>query len=371
VSATDGEAEAWRGRARAFAEERVAPVSERIDREDRVPPELLRELAQRGFMGLGLPEAYGGRPAGSAALAAVLEEIGRANAALATMLSVHLSVAAAPIDRFGTPEQRERFLRPLAEGRELGAFALTEPSAGSDAASLRCRYVAEDGGYRLTGTKTFITDADLAGIVLAFATRDPSLGHRGVTAFVVPAGTAGFSVAARLPKLGLHGSTTTEIVFDGAHLPADQRLGEEGRGFGVAMEALTGGRIGIAACALGTARAAFEAMREAVAAQPEDWKRAELARAYVELEASSALVRAAAAEKDAGRPFVRAASAAKLAASRAAVRIASRGLDVAGRPAASAGSVWERLLRDARVFPIVEGTTEIQELILGRELLSP
>lgn len=359
----------WRGRARRFAEAQVAPRSEAIDRADAVPAELLEGLRREGFPGLGLPEAFGGRGGSALAMAAVLEEIARANAALATMLAVHLSVAAAPIARWGTEAQQERWLRPLAEGHVLGAFALTEPSVGSDAARLQCRYTSVDGGYRLRGSKMFITDADIAGTVLAFATRDPAAGHRGITAFLVAAGTRGFSVAQRLPKLGLHGSTTTELVFDDAFLPADARLGEEGEGFRVAMEALAGGRVGIAACALGTARAAFEAMRAAARERPEDWKRSEVARAFVDLEAAAALVRTAAEAKDAGLPFVTRASAAKLAASRAAVGIASRGIDVAGRPAGRAGSVWERLLRDARVFPIVEGTTEIQELILGRELV--
>ena len=359
----------WREAAREFARSRVTPISSEIDRNDRVPPSLLHELSASGFMGLGLPEAFGGTGGGAAAVAAVLEEIAYGNGAVATMLSVHLAVAAAPVAQWGTPAQKERYLRPLAAGTMLGAFALTEPSVGSDAARLTTRYVREAGGYRLTGSKTFITDADLAGMVLTFATRDPALGRPGISAFLVPKGTVGFRVAAHLPKLGLHGSTTTELHFDAAALDAEAMLGPEGDGFRIATESLAGGRVGIAACALGVARAALDTMGDAIRADPDDWKRAAYARAFVEVESAAALVAAAATAKDAGAPYVPLASAAKLAASRAAVTVASRGIDVAGRGAGTEGSRAAQLLRDARVFPIVEGTTEIQELILGRELL--
>ncbi len=370
--ATDGDVApggAWRDRARHFAERWLLPSAEAIDREDRVPRELLEELGREGLLGVGLTPEYGGRAGSTADVAAVLEELARGSPAVATMVAVHLSVAAAPVERWGTAEQKERFLRPLAEGRVIGAFALTEASAGSDAARIGCRYEAVPGGFRIRGAKLFITDADLAGVILAFATRDPALGHRGISAFLVSAGTPGLSVTQRLDKLGLRGSTTTELFFDGVALPPDSRLGPEGEGFTVAMEALAGGRIGIAACALGTARAAYEVLVETVRNDPSDAHRAEVARAFVGLEAASGLVGAAASARDAGRPYVATASAAKLAASRLAVEIASKGLELAGRPGARAGSAAERLWRDARVFPIVEGTTEIQELILGRELL--
>ncbi len=363
------EAGDWRGRAHRFAEEHLAGAAEAIDRDDRIPADLLGRLASAGFLGLEIPESLGGRGGRSVDTAAVLEELARASPAVATMVAVHLAVCAAPIAQHGTPAQHQEYLRPLAEGRVLGAFALTEASAGSDAAHLACRYAAIDGGYRLDGAKMFITDADLAGVILAFATRDPSLGARGISAFVVTPGVPGFSVAQRLDKLGLHGSTTTEVVFQGARLPAGARLGPEGEGFRIAMEALAGGRIGIAACALGTARAAFEGLEAAIQLHPSDAARAELARGFVGLEAAAALVREAAEARDRTEPFVPKASAAKLAASRLAVDLAGRAFEVAGAEAARSGSRWDRVWRDARVFPIVEGTTEIQELILGRSLL--
>ncbi|MGI0155295.1 MAG: acyl-CoA dehydrogenase family protein, partial [Thermoplasmata archaeon] len=210
-----------------------------------------------------------------------------------------------------------------------------------------------------------------AGVVLVFATHDPALGARGISAFIVPPGTTGFSVAQRLDKMGLRGSETTELVLRDVRLPPDSMLGPEGAGLKVALSSLAGGRVGIASCALGVAQAAFDEMLRCVRSDDAEWKRVRLSQAYSELAAARALVNVAAERKDAGAPFVREASVAKLVASRAAVAIASAGIDVAGPEGARAGHPAERLLRDARVFPIVEGTTEIQELILGRSLLSP
>lgn len=320
-------------------------------------------------MGLGIPAEWGGSGGTAMGIAAVLEELAAANAAVATDLSVHLSVCAAPILRWGSDAQRTRFLRPLAQGRFLGAFALTEPGVGSDAARLSTRYERVADGFRLRGSKMFITNGATAAVVLAFATRDPALGARGISAFLVPQGTSGYSVAQRLDKMGIRGSETTELVFDHALLPHDGLLGAEGEGLAIALGALAGGRIGIAACALGVASAAFDEMCRSARRRAHEEDRACVARAYVELESARALVEIAARLKDSGRPFELAASAAKLAASRAAVSIASVGLDIAGLEGTRVGHPAERLLRDARVFPIVEGTTEIQERLLGRALI--
>ena len=359
----------WRQRARRFVSERLAPIAADIDRTDQVPSDLMAILGREGFTGLGIPAEWGGSDGNSESTAAVLEELAGASAAVATDLSVHLSVCAAPILRWGTDAQRTRFLRPLAAGRFLGAFGLTEPGVGSDAARLATRYERAPNGFRLRGSKMFITNGASAAVVLAFATRDPALGSRGISAFLVPQGTPGYSVAQRLDKMGIHGSETTELVFEDAHLPEDALLGAEGEGLSIALGALAGGRIGIAACALGVARAAFEEMCRSARLRSHEEDRACVARAYVELESARALVEAAARAKDAGRPFEIAASAAKLAASGAAVSIASVGLDIAGPAGTRAGHLAERLLRDARVFPIVEGTTEIQERLLGRSLI--
>jgi butyryl-CoA dehydrogenase len=365
------DAAAWRARARAFAAERIAPIAAEIDRSDRVPDALLAPLAAAGFLGLGVPKAWDGSAGDTRSISAVLEELSYGSAAIGVLVSVHLAVCAHPILEWGTDSQRERFLRPLARGERIGAFALTEPGAGSDTAGLTTRYVRASDGFVLRGTKMFTSNGVTAGTILVFATRDVALGHRGISAFVVPPGTPGFSVAQRLDKLGLHGSETCELVLDGVPLPAESLLGPEGGGLKVALGALTAGRVGIASCALGVAQRAFDALRDAAQQRPEDWKRTALAETYTEVAAARALVERAAERKDAGAPYVREASVAKLAAARAAFSVASRGIDVAGPEGARAGAAAERLFRDARVFPIVEGTTEIQELILGRQLLDP
>ena len=359
----------WRERAHRFAVAEVEPRAERIDREDRVPEEVVRGLAEEGFLGLGIPPAWGGRAGDARSTVAVLEELSRASAAVGVMVAVHLSVCAAPILTWGTDAQRERFLPSLARGERLGAFGLTEPGAGSDTARLATRYSKEASGFRLRGTKTFISNAVRSGLVLIFATSDPTLGHRGISAFIVPSGTEGFSVAQQLNKLGLRGSETTELVLEDVRLPADSLLGPEGEGLRVALGALQGGRVGIASCALGVAEAAFAELLRSVEDDDAEWKRTVLARAFADLCSARALVARAAEARDVGAEYANDASVAKLVASRAAVQIASAGVDVAGNRGVRSGAVAERLLRDARVFPIVEGTTEIQELILARGLL--
>jgi len=337
-----------------------------------VPDELVRALADAGFLGLGIPTAWEGSGGDTRCAVAVFEELSRASAAIGVLVAVHLSVCSVPILTWGTDLQRDRFLRPLARGEKVGAFGLTEPSVGSDTARLRTRYSKDATGFTLEGTKMFISNGASAGIVLLFATGDPALGHRGISAFIVPPGTPGFSVEQRFEKLGLRGSETVELVLHEVHLPPESLLGSEGQGLHVALGALQGGRVGIASCALGVAEAAFEEMRRSVAAHDDaDWKRTALARAFANLSSARALVVRAAEAKDAGKPYVLDASAAKLVASRAAVEIAAAGVDVAGQQGPRERAVAERLLRDARVFPIVEGTTEIQELILARSLLSP
>jgi len=361
----------WRRKAAEFADRVLVPAAGKIDRDDLVPDAIVRALAAEGFLGLGIPPEWGGTGGSARATVAVLEEFARASATIAVLVAVHTSVCATPLLDWGTTAQKERFLRPLARGERLGAFGLTEPGAGSDAAGLRTRYVREADGFVLKGSKMFISNAVSAGVVLVFATRDPALGRKGVSAFVVPPGTTGFSVAQRLDKLGLRGSETTELVLDGVRLPPEAMLGPEGDGLKVAFRGLAGGRVGIASCALGVARAAFEEMRRNVRAEDAEWKRTILAQAYSDLMAARALVERAASLKDSGVPYSTDASVAKLVASRAAVSIAYSGVDVAGFEGTRSGSTAERLLRDARVFPLVEGTTEIQELILARSLLAP
>ncbi len=363
----------WEERAERFAREWVLPRAGGWDSEDDMPPEVVRELARERFLGLTIPPRYGGSGADTRALAEVLERLAFGSLAVATLVSVHLSVAAAPIEARGTPAQKERYLPALAEGSMVGAFALTEPAVGSDAQHLQTRYRRKAGGFVLDGTKMFITNGKSAGVVLAFATRDVGLGARGISAFLVPQGTPGFVPGQRLEKMGLRGSETMELVFRDCELPLDSLLGEEGEGFAIAMEALEGGRIGIAACSLGVAEAALEALKAGLPSDPEPWQRSVVARSFVDVEAARALVEKAARLKDAGEPFSGAASAAKLYASQAAFRVASQALDAVGWEAVdrTRRHRLEQLFRDARVLSIVEGTTEIQERILGRRLLGP
>ncbi len=353
---------------RAFAARSIAPLAEEIDRSDRLPSEVFSALAGEGLTGLGIPPEWGGIGGGTRALSVVLEEISRVSPTVGTDLSVHLSVCAAPIHRWGNDAQRARWLRPLASGEILGAFALSEPGVGSDAAHLATRYERTENGVRITGSKMFITNGRSAGVVLAFATIDPARGSHGISAFLVPRGTPGFSVGQPLDKLGLRGSETNELVFDRAELPEDALLGPEGEGLSIALGALVGGRIGIASCALGVARAGFDQLRAAVARNPDDDRRARLARAWADLSSARALIEKAAEAKDAGRPYELAASTAKLVAARVAESIAHEAVEVIGPPATLRGHPAERILRDARVFPIVEGTTEIQERIVGKML---
>lgn len=359
----------WRSWARSFVDRSILPFASQIDREDRLPANLLETMAAEGFLGLNLPTEYGGFGCDTRSTAAVFEELARGSAAVAVTVSVHLSVCGVPIAEWGTPEQRSRFLPDLASGRSLGSFALTEPGVGSDTQRLETRYETDGGGYRIRGSKMFISNGRAGGTVLVFATRDPTLGSHGITAFVVRHGTPGLRIASRMEKLGMRGSDTTELVFDNVLVDAGAQLGLEGSGLRIALGALTGGRVGIASCALGVAQAAFdELLVNARATGPVDG-RSSAARAFAELSAARAIVFQAAEARDAGRPYAELASAAKLFASQIAVRIANAGVDLAGRAGVSDGARAGQLLRDARVFPIVEGTTEIQEHILGRSLL--
>lgn len=367
----DRERSSWRERTEQFAREWIEPRARGWDLEDDMPSEVVRELARQRLLGLAIPPEYGGSGADTWTLAQVLERLAFGSLAVATLVAVHLSVAAAPIEARGTPAQKERYLPALAQGTMVGAFGLTEPAVGSDAQRLQTRYRRQDGKFVLEGTKMFITNGKSAGVVLTFATRDPSLGARGISAFLVPQNTPGFVSGQRLEKMGLRGSETMELVFQDCELPLEALLGEEGQGFAIAMDALEGGRIGIAACSLGVADAALEALRTGLPTYPEPWQRSILARSFVEVEAARALVEKAARLKDAREEFSGAASAAKLYASQAAFRVASWGLDALGWEAVdrSGRHRMEQLFRDARVLSIVEGTTEIQERILGRRLL--
>ncbi len=363
----------WRERAQTAVRDFVTPLADSIDRAHAVPHSVQQRLAEEGFFGLSIPTQYGGAAASAEDIAAVLEEVSFGSLSVATDLAVHLSVASAPIARWGTAAQKEHWLPAMARGEWLGAFALTEPEVGSDSQHIQTKYTAAGDGFRIDGSKIFITNGGQARVVLVFATRDPKLEARGISCFLVERGSPGFSVTRRLDKLGLRGSETTELLFDGCRVPAGAMLGPEGKGFEVAMSALEGGRIGISATSLGVARAALRVLSSHVRPSSEEWRRSVLSRAHVSVEAASALVQRAARLKDSGADYGLAASSAKLFCSQVAFQVASRAYDFTVEDGADHDEVQgaERLFRDSRVLTIVEGTTEIQELILGRKLSAP
>ncbi|MCP5150073.1 MAG: acyl-CoA dehydrogenase family protein [Ectothiorhodospiraceae bacterium] len=363
--------------ARAFARTVLAPGAAERDRTGIFPREALREMGRLGLLGMLVPPEWGGAGADHVAYALALEEIAAADGACSTVMSVQNSVVCMPLLRYGTEAQKERWLRGLASGELIGAFALTEPQAGSDAASLRTR-ARRDGnrGYRLDGTKQFITSGKNGDVVVVFAVTDPAAGRRGITAFLVPTDADGYGVARVEDKLGQRCSDTAQVVLEDVHVPADHRLGEEGEGYRIALSNLEGGRIGIAAQSVGMARAAFEAAldyareREAFGRPILDHQAVafRLADMATRIEAARALVLAAAARRDAGMPCLKEASMAKLFASEAAEAVCSAALQTFGGYGYLRDFPVERIYRDVRVTQIYEGTSDVQRLVIARAI---
>ena len=362
--------------ARQFAQERLRPFSAEWDREHTFPREALREMAELGFMGMLVPDTWGGCETGYVAYALALEEIAAGDGACSTIMSVHNSVGCVPIHHFGTDEQKTQFLIPLATGEMIGAFALTEPQAGSDASDLRTKARREGDEYVINGAKQFITSGSNAGVVIIFAVTDPSAGKRGITAFLVPTSTPGYSVVRVEHKLGIHASDTCQIQLDNVRIPAAFRLGEEGQGYKIALANLEGGRIGIAAQAVGMARAAFEYARDyardrqtfgkpIVEHQAVSFRLADMA---TEIAVARQMVLHAAALRDAGRPALVEASMAKLFASEMTERVCSAALQTLGGYGYLNDYPLERIYRDARICQIYEGTSDIQRLVIARHL---
>jgi alkylation response protein AidB-like acyl-CoA dehydrogenase len=361
--------------AREFAQAEIDPHAADWDREHRFPVELYPKLGELGLLGVCVPEEYGGAGADFVAYVLVLEELSRADAGVGVTVAVHTSAVTLPILRFGTDEQRARFVPALARGEWLGAFALTEPESGSDAGSLRTAATAEDGGWRISGAKRFISTARQAGTFLLFARTDPSSSNaRGVSAFVLDAGHV--TVTRDEEKLGLHSSTTSDIAVD-ALVDGDRLLHEEGKGFTVAMATLDAGRIGIAAQAVGIARAAFEAARDYALERRQFGKRLgdfqaiqhKLANMSMEIDAARLLVLRAAWLKQAGLDHAEAGAKAKLFASEMARRQTAEAIQVFGGYGYTTEFPVERYYRDAKITEIYEGTSEIQRLVIARSIL--
>ncbi|MAB97729.1 MAG: acyl-CoA dehydrogenase [Pseudomonadaceae bacterium] len=362
--------------ARQFAEERLKPFAAEWDREHRFPKEALREMAELGFLGMLVPEQWGGAETGHVAYAMALEEIAAGDGACSTIMSVHNSVGCMPILKYGSEAQKQQFLRPLVEGKMIGAFALTEPHAGSDASDLRTKARRDGDDYVLNGSKQFITSGQHAGIVIVFAVTDAALGKKGISAFIVPTDTPGFSVARVEEKLGQHASDTCQLQFDDMRIPASFRLGEEGEGYKIALSNLEGGRIGIASQAVGMARAAFDAARQysheretfgkpIIEHQAVAFRLADMA---TQIAVARQMVMHAATLREAGLPCLAEASMAKLFASEMAEKVCSAALQTLGGYGYLKDFPLERIYRDVRVCQIYEGTSDVQRLVIARGL---
>ncbi|MGH7724041.1 MAG: acyl-CoA dehydrogenase family protein [Candidatus Eiseniibacteriota bacterium] len=361
---------------REFAEAELAPHAARWDEEGAHPDEVYAKLRDVGFYALLIPEEYGGAAYDTVSYAITLEELARVSAALSIMISVHNSVCAWPIAKFGTDAQKKKYLPALAGGT-LGAFSLSEPNAGSDAAALRASARRDGDAYVLNGTKNWITNGARAGLYLMFAKTNAEAGKRGISAFLVESGTPGLVVGKREKKMGLCASDTVEIGLTDCRVPAENRLGEEGRGYSIAMATLDGGRIGVAAQALGIACAAFEQAvtyaktRETFGKKLFEHQPVALLIAEMERRVAAArlLVLRAAWKRENGRPHRLDASMAKLYASETATFVAHRAVQIHGGYGYVKEYPVERYYRDARVTEIYEGASEIQRLVIARELL--
>ena len=367
-----------RDTARDFARTRLAPGAAMRDRESRFPAAEIAEMGALGFMGMLVPDEWGGTGADHVAYAMAIEEIAAADGACSTIMSVHNSVVCMPVLRFGGAAQRERFLRPLARGAMLGCFCLTEPQAGSDASALQTRARRDGDHWVLDGTKQFVTSGARADLAIVFAVTDPAGGKRGISAFLVPTSSPGWAVARLEDKLGQRASDTAQIRLDGVRVPADMMLGAEGEGYRIALANLEGGRIGIAAQAVGMARAAHEAAlayakerhsfgQPLVAHQAVAFRLADMA---TRIAAARLLVLDAARKRDAGAPCLTEASMAKLYASEIAEKVCSDAIQIHGGYGYLADFPVERIYRDVRVCQIYEGTSDIQRLVIARALAS-
>ena len=362
--------------ARGFAAREIEPNAAEWDREHRFPRDVFAQLAELGLMGTCIPEEYGGAGADFLSYILVLEELSRADAGVGVTVAVHTSAVTLPLLAFGTDEQKSRFVPPLARGEHLGAFALTEPEAGSDAGALRTRAEADGDGWRITGAKQWITNGRYAGTFLLFARTDQDTpGARGVSAFVLDAEHV--QVTRDEEKLGLNSSATNDIVVEGALIGRDRLLGEEGHGFRIAMATLDGGRIGIAAQAVGIAQAAYDVAREYAKERhafghPISQFQAiqhKLANMATEIDAARLLTYRAATLRERGEPHTEAGAKAKLFASEVARRQTGEAIQILGGYGYTKEFPVERYYRDAKITEIYEGTSEIQRLVIARSIL--
>jgi alkylation response protein AidB-like acyl-CoA dehydrogenase len=374
--ALTSEQEMVRRVAREFAEKEVAPLAEKIDRESYFPLELIPKLGEMGFLGVNIPTEYGGAGMDTVSYAIIVEEISRVCGSTGITVAAHNSLGTGHLFTESTEEQRKKWIPPLARGEMLGSWALTEPGSGSDAGSIRTVAVRDGDGYRINGTKQFITSAHEAGILTVMAKTDPTKGASGISAFIVPTQTEGVRMGKKEKKLGLNGSITSEIFFEDAWVPKDQLLGKEGEGFRGAMKTLDAGRISIGAMALGIAQGALDASLAYAKERKQfgvpiaehqaiQFKLADMA---TSLHASRLLIWNAADKRDRGEPFTLEASMAKLFASERATAVCNEAIQIHGGNGYTKDYPVERFYRDVKLCEIGEGTSEVQRMVIAKQL---
>ncbi len=362
---------------REFAENEVKPLAAEVDDLERFPTETVEKMAKIGIMGIPVPVEYGGAGGNNEMYAMAVEELSRVCATTGVIVSAHTSLCVAPILEHGTEEQKQKYLPKLASGEWIGAFGLTEPNAGTDAAGQQTTAVEDGDNFILNGSKIFITNAGVAHVYIVMAMTDKSMGTRGITAFIVEKHTPGFTIGKKEKKLGIRGSATCELIFEDCVIPKENMLGKPGKGFGIAMKTLDGGRIGIAAQALGIAQGAIDETVSYVK-ERKQFGRAlskfqntqfQLADMENKVVASRLLVRAAASAKDAKAPYSVAAAHAKLFAAETAMEVTTKAVQLHGGYGYTREYPIERMMRDAKITEIYEGTSEVQKMVIAANLL--
>lgn len=362
---------------RDFAEAEVKPLAQELDEQERFPDETIVKLRQYGFLGIPFAKEFGGQGCDTLMYALCVEELSRVCATTGVIVSAHTSLGSEPINKFGTQEQKEKYLIPLAKGEKLGAFGLTEPNAGTDASGQQTKAVLEGDHYILNGTKIFITNGGKADVYIVFAMTDKSKGTRGISAFIVDADAPGFSIGKKEEKMGIRGSATTELIFENCVVPKENMLSSEGKGFGIAMKMLDGGRIGIASQALGIAQGAFDETVKYVKGRRQFKKPLSafqntqfvLADLKTKIDAARFMVYRAALAKDHQDKYSEESAMAKLYAAETAMEVTTKCVQLHGGYGYMRDYPVERMMRDAKITEIYEGTSEVQRMVISAALL--
>ncbi|MEG0806401.1 MAG: acyl-CoA dehydrogenase [Lachnospiraceae bacterium] len=362
---------------RDFAQNEVKPLAQEVDETEQFPSGTVEKMQKLGFLAIPLPREYGGQGCDTLTYVMCVEELSKVCGTTGVIVSAHTSLGADPIKKFGTEEQKEKFLRPLASGQKLGAFGLTEPGAGTDASGQQTKAVLDGDEYILNGSKIFITNGKEADIYVIFAMTDKSKGTKGISGFIVEKGTPGFTFGTKEKKMGIRGSATYELIFTDCRIPKENLLGQEGKGFGIAMQTLDGGRIGIAAQALGIAAGALESTIEYVKERKQFGRslskfqntQFQIADMATKVEAARNLVYKAAMAKDTQKKFSVEAAMAKLYAAEVAMEVTTKAVQLHGGYGYTREYAVERMMRDAKITEIYEGTSEVQRMVISGSLL--